>query len=76
MPKAKGLEDSVETNTALENWAIFLKDADNPNKKDIISKLTGKEDGFMNAQKSLSSISASRELWMVQWTRGNGFLIF
>gem|GEM_PF-4792806 len=30
----------------------------------------------MNAQKSLSSISASRELWMVQWTRGNGFLIF
>ena len=67
LPKAKGLEDSVETNTALENWAIFLKDADNPNKKDIISKLTGKEDGFMNAQKSLSSISANRNLWIAQY---------
>ena len=67
LPKAKGLEDSVETNTALENWAIFLKDADNPNKKDIISKLTGKEDGFMNAQKSLSLISANRNLWIAQY---------
>ena len=30
LPKAKWLENSVETNTALENWAIFLKDADDP----------------------------------------------
>ena len=30
LPKALKLEGSVETNTALENWAIFLKDADNP----------------------------------------------
>ena len=59
LPKAKGLEDSVETNTALENWAIFLKEADNPKKADVIRKLTDKEAGLMNAQKSLSSISAS-----------------
>ena len=67
LPKAKGLENSLETNTALENWAIFLKDADDPNKKDIISKLTDKEAGLMQAQKSLSSISANRDLWIAQY---------
>ena len=67
LPKAKGLEDSVETNTALENWAIFLKDADNPKKVDVIRKLTDKEAGLMNAQKSLSSISANRDLWIAQY---------
>ena len=29
LPKALGLEDSIDTNSALENWAIFLKEADN-----------------------------------------------
>ena len=67
LPKAKGLEDSVETNTALENWAIFLKNADNPKKADVIRKLTDKEAGLMNAQKSLSSISANRDLWIAQY---------
>ena len=67
LPKAKGLEDSVETNTALENWAIFLKEADNPKKADVIRKLTDKEAGLMNAQKSLSSISANRDLWIAQY---------
>ncbi len=67
LPKAKGLEDSLETNTALENWAIFLKDADNPKKADVIRKLTDKEAGLMNAQKSLSSISANRDLWIAQY---------
>ena len=69
LPKALKLEGSVETNTALENWAIFLKDADNPDKKDIITRLTGKEEGLMQAQKSLSSISANRDLWMAQYRR-------
>ncbi|MBQ3800473.1 MAG: PD-(D/E)XK nuclease family transposase [Treponema sp.] len=69
LPKALKLEGSIETNTALENWAIFLKEADNPDKKDIISRLTGKEDGIMKAQKSLSSISASRDLWIAQYRR-------
>ena len=67
LPKAKGVEDSVETNTALENWAIFLKDADNPKKADVIRKLMDKEAGLMNAQKSLSSISANRDLWIAQY---------
>ncbi len=67
LPKAKGLEDSVETNTALENWAIFLKNADDPKKADVIRKLTSKQEGLMNAQKSLSSISANRDLWIAQY---------
>ena len=67
LPKARGLEDSLETNTSLENWAIFLKDADNPKKADVIRKLTDKEAGLMNAQKSLSSISANRDLWIAQY---------
>lgn len=69
LPKAKGFEDSVETNTALENWAVFLKEADNPKKKDVIEKLMNKEVGLMNAQKSLSSISANRDMWMAQYRR-------
>ena len=67
LPKAVGLEKSVETNSALENWAIFLKDADNPRKADIIKKLTSKQEGLMQAQKSLSAISANRDLWMAQY---------
>ena len=29
LPKALGLEDTIDTNSSLENWAIFLKEADN-----------------------------------------------
>ena len=47
--------------------AIFLKDADNPEKKDIIDKLTSKEVGLLQAQKSLSSISSNRDLWIAQY---------
>jgi predicted transposase/invertase (TIGR01784 family) len=57
----------VETNTPLENWAVFLKNADNPKKQGIIQKLTEKEAGLMQAQKSLSSISADKDLWIAQF---------
>lgn len=46
---------------------MFFKDADNPNKKDLIQKLTNKEVGLMQAQKSLSNISANRDLWIAQY---------
>ena len=65
--RAEGLERTVDTNTALENWAVFLKDADNPEKKDIIDKLTSKQEGLMQAQKSLSSISEDRSVWIAQY---------
>ena len=67
LPKICGLEDSLEDNTPLENWAIFLKDADNPCKKDVISRLTSKEAGLMQAQKALSSISENRNFWIAQY---------
>jgi predicted transposase/invertase (TIGR01784 family) len=67
LPKTKNLEESLETNSALENWAIFLKEADNPQKRDVINRLTKKEVGLMQAQKSLSSISADRDLWIAQY---------
>ena len=67
LPKTEGLENSLDTNTPLENWAIFLKEADNPQKQDIIQKLTDKEAGLMQAKKSLSSISANRDLWIEQY---------
>ncbi len=67
LPKAKGLEKTLETNTPLENWAIFLKLADNPKKQDLIQKLTNKEAGLMNAQKSLSNISANKDYWIAQY---------
>jgi predicted transposase/invertase (TIGR01784 family) len=67
LPEAVKLEGSLETNTDLENWAIFLKDADNPEKKGIIDVLTSKKEGLMQAQKSLSSISADRDLWLTQY---------
>ena len=67
LPKTRGLEKTLETNTPLENWAIFLKEADNPKQQDIINRLTSKEAGLMQAQKSLSSISANRDLWIEQY---------
>ena len=67
LPKAKGLEKTLETNTALENWAIFFKDADNPRKQGLISRLTDKEAGLMQAKESLSAISGDRDLWIAQY---------
>ena len=69
LPKVKKLEDSLETNSKLENWAIFLKDADNPNKTGLIHQLANKEAGLMNAQMSLSNISANRDLWIAQYRK-------
>ena len=67
LPKVIGLEDKIEQNTALENWALFLKDADNPEKTGVIKKLTEREAGLMNAKQSLSSISANQDLWVEQF---------
>ncbi len=67
LPKTEVIEDNIDTNTSLENWAIFLKSADNPNKKELIKKLVQKEKGLMQAQESLSTISTDRDLWIEQY---------
>ena len=45
----------------------FLKNADNPQKQGIISRLTDKEAGLMQARESLSAISSDRDLWIAQY---------
>ena len=67
LPKVTSLEQTLESNSMLENWALFLKDADNPTKQTLIHNLAEKEDGIMNAQQSLSNISANRDLWIAQY---------
>lgn len=67
LTRVKPLEQNPEKNTLLENWALFLKNADNPDKSDIIKKITDKEAGLMEAKKSLSSISGDRSNWIAQY---------
>ncbi len=67
LPKVARLEKSLDTNSLLENWALFLKDADNPKKNSLIKELTTKEAGLMQAQQSLSNISANQSLWIKQY---------
>ena len=67
LPKTALLEESVETNTPLENWAVFLKNADNPAKQGIIQKLVEKEAGLMQAREILSSISGDKNMWVAQY---------
>ena len=67
LPKIKNKEKTLESNTLLENWAIFLKEADNPNKTEIIKQLTEKEEGLMQAQKVLSKVSKSEIMWLAQF---------
>ncbi len=69
LPKIRKKEMRIETNTALENWAIFLKEADNPQKIDFIHELARKEEGLMLAQQSLSSISDDRAMWLSQFRK-------
>ncbi len=67
LPKVAKLESTLETNTALENWGIFLKDADDPEKRELIQQLVQKERGLMEAHKALSLISADDKLWFAQF---------
>ncbi|MCR5125653.1 MAG: hypothetical protein K6B43_10755 [Treponema sp.] len=53
--------------SAAEKWALFLKNADNGNSSELVKNLTEKEDGIMNAQSVLSSISSDRGLWLAQY---------
>jgi predicted transposase/invertase (TIGR01784 family) len=59
--------EELERLSAAEKWALFLKNADNRNSSDLVKNLTEKEDGIMNAQSVLSSISSDRGLWLAQY---------
>ena len=64
LPKVAKLENTLESNTALEIGAIFLKDADDPQKCGLIQKLQRKENGLMEAHQALSQ---RRRLWCAQF---------
>ena len=67
LSKTAPLQASIETNTPLENWAIFLKNADNPARQDIIQKLVEKEAGLLQARESLASISENQAQRIAQY---------
>ncbi len=67
LPKLAGKEENIEANTSLENWGIFLKEADNPKKANVIKNLTDKEEGIMAAEAALSYISGDRVRWIRQF---------
>lgn len=67
LTKLKVLEQDPSKNSLIENWALFLKNADNPKKNDIIEEITSTEAGLMEAKKSLSSISKDRSNWIAQY---------
>ena len=67
LPKVEKLLKNIDISTTLENWAMFLKYADDPSKKGLIKKLTEKEEGLMKAQVALSSISENRNYWIEQF---------
>ncbi len=59
--------EELEKLSAAEKWALFLKNADNRNSSELVKNITEKEDGIMNAQSVLSSISSDRGLWLAQY---------
>ena len=67
LPKVEKLLDNIKDNTALENWAIFFRYADDVTKMEIIKKIIDKEEGIMKAQQSLASISEDEILWAQQF---------
>ncbi len=68
LQKPKKVE-CVQAKSLKNCMALFLKDADNPQKNELIHKLTQKEAGLMQAQQSLSNISGNRDLWIVEYRK-------
>lgn len=60
-------KEEVKNLPGIYKWALFLKDADNPDKKELVEELTATEEGIMEAKQTLESISRNMELWHHQW---------
>ena len=56
-----------ENLTKLEKWGLFLSYADDETKKDYISSLIKSEEGIMNANNALSTVSQDD----INWAREN-----
>ena len=63
LPKISRLKDFTNLSKA-EMWAIFFKEADNPEHQEILTDISQKEEGIMAAQTVLSKMSAEEQLWL------------
>ena len=71
LPKLLEAKDTPpEQLTAIERWGKFFLYANITEKKDYILKLSREEEGIMNAQTVLNSISQSEE----EWRRERGYI--
>ena len=68
LPKAVkfGRNEDIKTLPSAVKWCKFLKEADAPEKQDLINELARSEEGIMEAAKTLSKISQDRWRWIMQ----------
>ena len=68
LPKAVkfGKDEDIKTLPSAVKWCKFLKEADAPEKQDLINELARSEEGIMEAAKTLSKISQDRWRWIMQ----------
>ncbi len=51
---------------SLEKWGIFLKEADQPEKINLIEEIAKQEEGIQMAYNTLNKMSESQEAWLMQ----------
>lgn len=67
LPKIKKLETKgIENLNSLEKWGIFLKEADQPEKINLIEEIAKQEEGIQMAYNTLNKMSESQEAWLMQ----------
>ena len=68
LPKVPPLneENVSEALPSIIKWCKFLKEADNPKKKDLLNQIIKNEEGIMAAENTLSKISQDRWRWIIQ----------
>lgn len=59
-------ENAEENLPSIVKWCKFLKEADNPEKKDLLNRLVKSEEGIMAAETTLSKLSQERWRWIIQ----------
>ena len=59
-------ENAEENLPSIIKWCKFLKEADNPEKKDLLNRLVKSEEGIMAAETTLSKLSQERWRWIIQ----------
>ena len=68
LPKVPPLseENVSEALPSIIKWCKFLKEVDNPEKKDLLNQIIKNEEGIMAAETTLDKISMERWRWIIQ----------